>query len=67
MMEPPWGVEPQTYALRVDLQVSTLVAGGDLMGWIHSFGRRKGTAALTFVDSVVDTPPEGGVAALRAA
>jgi hypothetical protein len=30
-------------ALRVDLQVSTLVARGDLMGWIHSFGRSKGT------------------------
>jgi hypothetical protein len=22
IVEPPWGIEPQTYALRVDLQVS---------------------------------------------
>lgn len=61
------GSRTQTYALGVDLQVSTLVARGALMDWLHSFGRRNGTAALKFVDSFVDTPPDGGVAALRAA
>ena len=54
--EPPWGVEPQTYALRVDLQVSTPLAIGDFIGLIHSFGRSRGRAILTFVDSFVDTP-----------
>jgi hypothetical protein len=54
--EPPWGVEPQTYALRVDLQVSTPLAIGDFIGLIHSSGRSRGRAILTFVDSFVDTP-----------
>jgi hypothetical protein len=40
-LEPPWGVEPQTYALRVDLQVSTPLAIGDFIGLIHSFGTQQ--------------------------
>jgi hypothetical protein len=62
--EPPWGVEPQTYALRVDLHVSTFAAGIDSRCWIQSFGRRASRTAHHFVDSFVDRRPrEPGAAA----
>jgi len=53
-LEPPWGVEPQTYALRVDLQLSARVARGDCAGRIHPFGRSTCTSGLDFVDRFVD-------------
>ena len=54
-MEPPWGVEPQTYALRVDLQLSASTAITEFGGLIHAFGCSVGTARLRFVDSFVDS------------
>jgi hypothetical protein len=61
-VEPPWGVEPQTYALRVDLQVSTSVAAIESGGWIHAFGRSSGNAKLQFVDKLVDRHNRSGAA-----
>ncbi len=54
MVEPPWGVEPQTYALRVDLLVSASAAITEPVGQIHAFGRNVRVARLQFVDTLVD-------------
>jgi hypothetical protein len=54
VVEPPWGVEPQTYALRVDLQVSASAAVDESECSIHTSGRGAGAARLQFVDRFVD-------------
>ena len=55
-MEPPWGIEPQTYALRVNLQISAQEAPAESAGRIHPIGCVSGMMTLQLVDSEPSLP-----------
>jgi len=57
LVEPPWGVEPQTYALRVNLQISAQEAPAESAGRIHPVGCVSGMTTLQLVGSFVDSEP----------
>jgi hypothetical protein len=53
---PSWGIEPQTYELRVNLQVSAQEAPAESAGRIHRIGCVSGMMTLQLVDSEPSLP-----------